>query len=104
MTHASVLYLREHIRTEQPDARLLVWQSGLGSTSSWNIETRFNATTAVLVTEIKYEDLCEDFLDDDLAPAILWLRTGGQHISTTYKSAKATTKHINEIKQALKEI
>lgn len=95
MAHASVLYLREHIRTKYPDARLLVWQSGLGSTSSWNIETRFNATTAVLVTDIKYEDLTEDFLDDDLAPAILDQREGGHYHTMTYTQAKELTKALS---------
>lgn len=95
MAHASVLYLREHIRTKYPDARLLVWQSGLGSTSSWNIETRFNATTAVLVTDIKYEDLTEDFLDDDLTPAILDQREGGHYHSMTYTQAKELTKALS---------
>lgn len=94
MTHASVLYLREHIRTKYPDARLIVWQRGLGPSSSWNIEVRFNAITSVLVTEIKYEDLCDDFLDDYLTPAILDQREGGQYHTMTYKQAKELTKAL----------
>lgn len=94
MTQASVKYMREHLRVKHPEARLVVWQRGLGAGSSWNIEVRFNAITCVQVCDIKYEDLCEDFLDDDLTPAILHSRKGGHFVELTYKQAKELTKAL----------
>ena len=93
MTQASVKYLR-HIRTKYPDSRLIVWQRGLGQSSSWSIEVCFNAITSVLVTEIKYEDLTEVLLDDDFTPAILHSRKGGHFVELTYKQAKELTKAL----------
>ena len=92
MAQASIKYLRTHINVKHPEARVQVWQSM--QTQTWYIEVRFNATTAVLVTGINYEDLCEDFLDDDLTPAILDQREGGQYHEMTYKQAKELTKAL----------
>lgn len=93
MTQASVKYLREHLRVKHPEARLVVWQSI--QTQTWHIEVCFNAITCVQVCDIKYEDLCEDFLDDDLTPAILHSRKGGHFVELTYKQAKELTKALS---------
>lgn len=97
----SLAYLMEQLNC--PNAQLDVWKEL--STNSYSLQVKYNATTFVKVTEINYMDLAEyDFFAEEIVPAIQWLRTGGQYISTTYKAAKATTKHLNETKQALKEI
>lgn len=90
------------IQVDYPQARIQVWREI--SSDSWSLQVMYNATTAVEVRGIGDEDLAEAFFYDDLLPAIKWLRTGGQFISATYQSAKATTKHLNETKQAIKEI
>lgn len=92
MVQASVKCLRTHINVKHPEARVLVWQSIQAQT--WYIEVSFNAITCVQVCDIKYEDLCEDFLDDDLTPAILHSRKGGHFVELTYKQAKELTKAL----------
>lgn len=98
----SVCELQEKIKKDHPQARLQVWREI--ASHSWSLQVMYNATTAVEVRGIHYEDLTEDFLCDDLLPAIKWLRTGGQFVSVSYDKAKATTKHLNETTQAIKEI
>lgn len=98
----SVCELQKEIKKDHPQARLQVWREI--ASNSWSLQVMYNATTAVEVRGIHYEDLTEDFLCDDLLPAIKWLRTGGQFVSVSYDKAKATTKHLNETTQAIKEI
>lgn len=98
----SVCELQEGIKKDHPQARIQVWREI--ASNAWSLQVMYNATTAVEVRGINYEDLTEDFLCDDLLPAIKWLRTGGQFVSVSYDKAKATTKHLNETKQAIKEI
>ncbi|WAX22724.1 hypothetical protein UFJFPfSW6_00010 [Pseudomonas phage UFJF_PfSW6] len=98
----SVCELQEKIKKDHPQARLQVWREI--ASHSWSLQVMYNATTAVEVRGIHYDDLTEDFLCDDLLPAIKWLRTGGQFVSVSYDKAKATTKHLNETTQAIKEI
>lgn len=94
--------LSAEIQVDHPQARIQVWREI--SSNAWSLQVMYNATTAVEVRGIHYEDLTEDFLCDDLLPAIKWLRTGGQFVSVSYDKAKATTKHLNETTQAIKEI
>lgn len=65
------------------------------NTDKWIIQVIFNATTAVAVNEIPYEDFTEDFLSDDLVPAILDQRVGGRFSEMTYTQAKELTKALS---------
>ena len=68
-------------------------------TDKWFVQAIFNATTAVAVNGITYEDFTEDFLADDLTAAILDQREGGHFREMTYKQAKELTKALQTSKE-----
>lgn len=94
--------LRHGIAEGWPQAWIQSWYEI--RTQSWTIEVRYNAITSVIIDQITPEDIAEDFLCDDLLPAIKWLRQGGQTTTVSYKTAKDTTRHLNETKKLIQEI
>lgn len=84
--------LRKFIRNCHQMARVVAFKE-LNS-DNWVIQVVFNATTAVAVNGISYEDFTEDFLCDDIAPAILDQREGGRFHEMTYTQAKELTKAL----------
>ena len=84
--------LKQDIRKVHPQARVLGFVDF--ETKMWSISAVFNAITEVVVTGISYEDFSEDFLSDDLLPAILDQREGGHSHEMTYKQAKELTKAL----------
>lgn len=85
--------LKQDIRKVHPQARVYGYKQV--GTDRWNIQVVFNAITDVTVTGIPYEDFSEDFLSDDLMPAILDQREGGKCHDMTYKQAKELTKALS---------
>lgn len=84
--------LKQGIRKIHPEARVYGFVEF--GTKMWSIAVRFNAITAVGVTNVPDEDFTEDFLYDDLLPAILDQREGGHSHEMTYKQAKELTKAL----------
>lgn len=85
--------LKQGIRKVHPQARVYGYK--LTGVDLWNVQVVFNAITDVTVTGVPYEDFTEDFLCDDLLPAILDQREGGHYHTMTYKQAKELTKALS---------
>lgn len=84
--------LKQGIRKVHPQARVYAFTE-MG-TDCWSISVVFNPITAVGVVNVPNEDFTEDFLSDDLLPAILDQREGGKCHDMTYTQAKALTKAL----------
>lgn len=84
--------LKQDIRKVHPEARVYAFAE-MG-TDCWSISVVFNPITAVGVVNVPNEDFTEDFLCDDLLPAILDQREGGHSHEMTYKQAKELTKAL----------
>ena len=84
--------LKQGIRKVYPTAR--VYGFAEMGTDCWSISVVFNPITAVGVTNVPNEDFTEDFLCDDLLPAILDQREGGHSHELTHKQAKELTKAL----------
>ena len=85
--------LKQGIRKAHPEARIYAFAE-IG-TDCWYISVVFNAITVVGVLNVPNEDFTEDFLCDDLLPAILDQREGGKSHEMTYRQAKQLTQALS---------
>ena len=85
--------LKQGIRKVHHEARVYGFVEF--GTKMWTISVRFNAITDVSVVNVPNEDFTEDFLCDDLLPAILDQREGGHSHEMSYSQAKQLTKALS---------
>lgn len=91
--------LKHDVRLHHPEARVYAFKDI--QADRWHIEVQFNATTFVQVHEINGEDFTEDFLSDDLTPAILDQREGGKFQTMSYRQAKELSKHLPPVQKGM---